>query len=93
MGTFGYKILEDDFALDVRDAYLDYLFDGLPSAEATERLRSDFGASLEDYEERITFWLALAEVQWDKGRLVEHVLQNALDILEEPVCAETWGDL
>ena len=93
MGAFGHKIFDDDFALDVRDAYLDYLFDGLPNAEATEQLQSDLEASLQDCEERITFWLALAETQWDKGRLIDSVLQKALKMLEEPVRAEMWGDL
>ena len=93
MGAFGHKIFEDDFALDVKDAYLDYLFDGLPNVEATEKLQNDFEESLRDGEERITFWLALAETQWDKGRLVESVLENALEILEKPVCADTWGSL
>lgn len=93
MGTFGHKIFDDDFALDVKDAYLDCVFDGLSSAEATAKLEDDFEHSLRDSDEESVFWLALSEVQWDKGRLTEFVLHKALSVLEEPVCPETWGDL
>lgn len=93
MGTFGHKLFEDDFALDVRDTYLDYLFEGMSSDEATAKLESDFAASLQDSDEKPIFWLALAEAQWDKGRLTATAIRNALRILEEPVCPETWGNL
>ena len=93
MGIFGHKIFDDDFALDARDAYLDCLFDGMTSEEATAKLEDDFSASLEDADEAPVFWLAVAETQWDKGRLVDKTLKNALRVLDEPVCPETWGQL
>lgn len=51
MGTFGHKIFDNDFALDVRDAYLDYLFDGLSSTQATAQLEGDFAHSLQDSDD------------------------------------------
>ncbi len=93
MGTWGYRIFEDDLALDVKEAFTSLLHDGLTPEAATAQVCEEFTNSLEDDEEREVFWLALAEHQWDLGRLQQSVLTEARSILAKEPDAGHWGDL
>ena len=93
MGTWGFKIFEDDLALDVKEAFTSLLHDGLTSEAATARVCEEFSASRKDADEHDVFWLALAEHQWDLGRLQRDVLNTAQAILAKVPDADRWGDL
>jgi len=79
MGTWGHKIMEDDLAAEVRDEYLELLYGGLSTDEATAKLCAGFGPGHED--ERPVFWLALAHTQLEVGRLTGQVKERALAII------------
>jgi hypothetical protein len=92
MGTSGHRLFDDDFALDVRDAYIEALRDGLDSQQATNSLLGQFAAALEDSDEAAVFWLALAETQWNLGRLIDDVRARAVEAVDTGASTE-WGDL
>src|SRR5262245_19409500 len=92
MGTLGHKLFDDDFALDVRDAYIEALTSGVTSQQATDSLLEQFAPALTDEDEAQVFWMALAETQWNLGRLVDGVRARALEAVDVEV-GEEWGEL
>lgn len=50
-------------------------------------------ALLEDVDDAIDFWLALADTQWTLGRLEESVKEKALQLIENGAAMERWGEI
>ena len=78
-----------DLGKDVRIQYIDALRRGKDSTEATNQLIADYEPSLFDEEDAPRFWFALADVQWNLGRLEETVKHHALVYIEKELeCAK-----
>lgn len=78
-----------DLGKDVRIQYIDALRSGKDSTEATNQLIADYEPSLFDEEDAPRFWFALADVQWNLGRLEETVKHHALVYIEKELeCAK-----
>lgn len=92
MGAWGTAIFADDTAADTRDAFRDFIADGLSSEEATERLVAESAEILEDEDEALVFWLAVALTQWTLGRLIDSVRARALQIIESDADLRRWAD-
>lgn len=92
MGAWGTAIFSDDTAADTRDAFSDFIADGLSSEEATERLVAESGEILEDEDEALVFWLAIAATQWTLGRLIDSVRERALQIIDSEADLRRWAD-
>lgn len=89
MGTSGYKIFQDDFALDIRDYYIEKLFNGLSNEQTTEELINENQDADED--EYSVFWLSLASVQFEYGRLLEKVKNKAIEIIDSGEDLKKWN--
>ncbi len=74
---------DSDLGEDVRIQYIDALRHGQDSTEATNQLIADYEPALFDEEDAPRFWFALADAQWDVGRLEETVKSNALACIEK----------
>lgn len=90
MGAWGTALFSDDTACDVRGSYVDLVDDGLTGPEATKALLREWSASLNDPDESPVFWLALAATQWRCGRLESHVLQQALNLIDNGSDLARW---
>lgn len=73
-----YRYHDAELANDVRSEYIDLLRRGHEGAEATEKLIDDFASVLHDEDDAPVFWFALADLQWDYGRLEDTVKYNAV---------------
>ena len=93
MGTWGHKVFESDLALDVKEAYLSAIKEGLDPVEATDRVCEEFSNELGDTDEHDVVWLALAETQWEYGRLIDSVRSEADAVIDKPIDEEYWGEL
>ncbi|MBS3937539.1 MAG: hypothetical protein KGZ50_03040 [Peptococcaceae bacterium] len=82
MATFGPAIFSDDLASDVRADYLAELAAGTTNEEST-RIVIEKHSDVKDTAEEPVFWFALALTQWNKGRLLEHVKEQALAFIEK----------
>lgn len=78
-----HKVFDSDFANDIRTQYTDALRRGEDSCNVTQQLIIDYDMELLDDDDAPIFWLSLADVQWDMGRLEETVKCKALDYIEK----------
>jgi hypothetical protein len=92
MGTWGTAIFSDDFALDIKSEFKDKIGFGKSPSEATDELIVDHRDSLNDQDDESIFWLALAAIQWEMGRLQDNVKQRAIEIIENGQDLKRWTD-
>ena len=90
MGAWGANLYQDDVALDIKDEYKDNLRRGKTNEEAMQEIIDKYQELLEDAEDRGVFWLALADTQWNLGRLDEQVKKQALEIIELGIDLKRW---
>ncbi len=82
MGTWGAGLYQDDTACDVRDSYIQYLKEGLSDAAAAAKVLSDQKSRLRNTQVATNVYLALAETQWQYGRLDPSIKKRALALLK-----------
>jgi hypothetical protein len=90
MGVWGTGLYSDDTACDVRDDYKDILGNGVAEPEATIRIIEQWKRELSDPDTATVFWLTLADVQWNLGRLQENVKHEALTIIKNGSDITRW---
>lgn len=89
MGTWGAKLYEDDIALEVKDRF-DDLRKGKTVQEITNELIDEYACELDDIYCAPTFWFALADTQWNLGRLLPEVKAQALAWLDKGGDLAVW---
>lgn len=82
MGVWGISLYENDIGSDVRAYFEAQLRNGKSGSTITQELVEQYQDSLADPEDAPAFWLALADTQWDLGRLEKGVKDKALFYLE-----------
>ena len=90
MGTWGIGVFDDDVASDVKDQYLSFLEEGYVGSKATKEVVAQFAEVIEDSDDGCVFWIALAAVQSEVGRLERTVKQRALKIIAEGKDLKRW---
>ena len=91
MGTWGTSLYDNDLAADVRDDNLDKLRRGLTNEQATNEL-TQANSDNDDPDEEVLFWLALADTQWNYGRLLPEVMAKAQFYLSQDNVSECWNE-
>ena len=92
MGAWGPKLYQDDIAQDIRDTYKDRLRRGKTTKEITEELIEEYSGEIEDIDDGPIFWFALADIQWDYGRLLPEVKENAIKWIEDGSDIRRWEE-
>ena len=92
MGIWGSSLFANDTTCDVRDAYMKYLEEQLNNQEAFDKIMSDYKGSMGDEDVEPLFWFALAETQWEVGRLILEVKEKALEWIEKEGGVALWED-
>lgn len=82
MGAWGTSLYSNDSACDIRGDYMELLKTGKTNAEAEKILIEDNQGYIADPEEAPLFWFALADMQWNYGRLTPEVKEKALYYLQ-----------
>jgi hypothetical protein len=90
MASWGPKLYQDDLAQDIKDKYKDLLKRGKTSEQILEQFIEEFGNEIEDSDEAPIFWFALADTQWELGRLLPVVKKKAIEWIEKGVDQEKW---
>lgn len=92
MGAWGTSLYANDTASDIRADYLDKLKRGKTNEEATQELMDENRDIMGDSEEEPLFWFALADTQWNYGRLIPKVKEKALHFLAQDEELQRWQD-
>lgn len=90
MASWGPKLYQDDIAEDVRDYYKDQLKRGKTNEGVTKELIEGNQDIVLDEDEAPVFWFALADTQWNLGRLLPFVKEKALEYLKSGSNLERW---
>lgn len=92
MGAWGTSLYANDSASDIRGNYIDKLRRGKTNEEATKELIEAARDLMGDAEEEPLFWFALADTQWNYGRLLPEVKAKALFYLSQDKELERWEE-
>lgn len=92
MGAWGTALYSNDSASDIRGDYVDLLRRGKTNQEVVEILMQRSKEIFDDEEEEPLFWFALADTQWNNGRLLPEVKEKALFFLEQKEELERWKE-
>jgi len=92
MGAWGTRLYQDDVAEDVKTYYKEQLGKGRSGEEITAEMIELNSAEIEDPEDGPVFWFALADTQWNLGRLEDHVKERALYHIDEGSDLKRWED-
>ena len=92
MGTWGYKVKQDDFVLDVIDYFNRQLKQNQNLEQTTKEVLNEFSFVFDDSDDGPLFWMALAEIQWQYGYLQENILDKVKQDLREEVGLERWQE-
>ena len=92
MGACGTSLYANDSASDIRGDYIDKLKCGKTNEEATKELIEANRDIMGDVEEEPLFWFALADTQWNYGRLLPEVKEKALFYLSQDKELERWKE-
>lgn len=92
MGAWGAGLYQNDVACDVKEEYLNRLRIGQSNIEAlqdTIDYNMDF---IEDEDDGPIFWFALADTQWNYGRLHPQIKEEALKHIKSGKDLELWKE-
>src|SRR6516164_2248093 len=92
MGAWGTAIFSDDVAADVRDHFTDLVSEGLEPGSATKRLVHESKDILEDDDDAVVFWIALAATQSKLGRLTRQVRDKAVRSIDQGEDLPRWQE-
>lgn len=75
------KLYENNVACDIRDMYLEKLQEGKKSQDATKEILEENKELLKDMEDSPLIYFALADTQWNLGRLEKNIKKKALEYI------------
>ena len=91
MGAWGTGLYQDDVAEDIKaDYYNCFREDGLDNEAAYRKMLSLYSQAKDDPEDGPVFWMALADVMWNLGKLNGEVKEKALYHIGSGKDAERW---
>lgn len=80
MGVWGAKLYQNDIACDIKDEYLLRIGIGECEEDVLNSLIKEYdNVSYEDYH---TFWLVIADILWDYGRLTDDIKKKAFEQID-----------
>ena len=90
MAVWGIELYQDDVAEDVRSEFKDLLRKGKTAEEITKQMYEDHACVFGDPDDEPVFWFALADTQWNLGRLLPEVKTQAIAWLDKGGDLERW---
>ena len=90
MGNWGIGLYQDGFTLDIKIKYKYKLHMGKSDIEAIKEILEEYKDFLRDAQYVPLFWFAIADTQWNLGRLKEDVKNEALKYIELGTDLERW---
>lgn len=92
MGTWNARLFSNDTTLDVKDTYINFLKQQFSNEEAYQKTYEEY-KELMGTDEEALFWYALADTQWNVGRLTAKVRDKALEFIYEKGGMSFWMEI
>lgn len=92
MGCWGKGIFEDDLALDVRNLYDDLISKGYKDRQVTVKIIDIFKESVEDEDNSIIIYSALAAIQLSRSSLLEEIKEKTVSLIENESGMGRWKE-
>lgn len=92
MGAWGSSLYANDTTSDVRDSYAELLQNQESGFEAYQKTVEKYEELMDDEDEEPLFWYALADTQWQYGRLMSNVKIKALAWIEKRGGQSLWKE-
>jgi hypothetical protein len=94
MGTWGYKLYDDDIAADIKESFDVYLErDDYDCEKVTQRILAEYKEELDDDDDAPVIWFALADLQWKNGMLLDYVKEKAISYIDSGADLRKWEEL
>ena len=95
MGTWGYKLYDDDFACDIRNAFKDVYSFGFRGEDLIKVLEEEQleGAEPGPTAEYVTFWLVMADCMVRKGWGDEKLCDKVREIVSNRWDRDVWSEV
>ncbi len=92
MGCWGTGIFDDDLALDVRDLYDELIKKGYKDNQVTAKVLELYKESIEDADDGIIIYSALAALQLSKGSLITEVKNKVASLIKAKQGLQRWKE-
>ncbi|WP_415401000.1 hypothetical protein [Tateyamaria sp. SN3-11] len=92
MGTWGYKVGEDDVFRDVYDLFFDTYNQGASPKKASERVLEDMSEYFSDYDDQYEAYLALAFAQWETQHKDVRTLEEVERFISTGESLKNWSE-
>lgn len=83
MGIWNSNLYANDTTADIRDTYIECLRNNMSNEDAYSKTYDEYCELIGTDEEEL-FWLAMADTQWEFGRLMPAVKLNAQRFINQP---------
>lgn len=91
MGTWNVGLFDCDTTCDVKETYMQFLEQQLNNEEAYQKTCAEY-KELMGTEEEALFWYALADTQWNIGRLMPNVKENSIKYIIKGGGSYLWAE-
>lgn len=81
MGTWGTGISSNDTFEDIYSEFVELYNQGLDVKEITKTILQNNKELQSDYEDKNSFWFAIAKAQWECGSLDDDVFEKVKSII------------
>jgi len=93
MGTWGTGLSSNDTFEDIYSEFIELYNGGLEIEEITNKILSASIDLQNDYEDKHSFWFALAKAQWECGTLDQKIYEKVKTIIENGDDIKLWTEL
>lgn len=93
MGTWGTGLSSNDTFEDIYTEFIELYNSGLGIADITSKILSANFDLQNDYEDKHSFWFALAKAQWECGALDNEIHNKVKSIIESRADINLWIEL
>lgn len=93
MGISIYKMEDSDTFMDVKASFCDCIANAMTIGEATKAICEMYKEALDDADDAIFVWSALADAQRDAGRLLVSTQKSCLAVLDREIARLKAGEI
>lgn len=93
MGTWGTGLSSNDTFEDIYQEFFELYNKGLDVSAITEQILADNRELQSDYEDKNSFWFALAKAQWECGALDNDIYEKVKSIIDTGQDLKLWEEL